>query len=108
MQAGSKKSLPNPEIFIYLCYKKSSKQMALRIRKDGRILCAAMHPPQNGDTYIDDGLHYEMSVIHKVIASEPHEKHQISGEWWWTGNIPKGVKVSEFYLKSKKVPKLLK
>ena len=72
--------------------------MALRIRQDGRILCAAMHPALPGDTYIDDGLHYEMSVIHKVIAAEPWEKHQLSGQWWWRGNIPAGVTIDPFYL----------
>lgn len=72
--------------------------MALRIRKDGRILCAAIHPVEIGDTYIDDGLHYEMSVIHKVIGSELMEKHKESGQWWWTGNIPNGIEIDEFYL----------
>ncbi len=72
--------------------------MALRIRKDGRILCAAMHPAELGDTYIDDGLHYEMSVIHKVIGAEASDKHNDNGRWYWTGNIPAGVGVDEFYL----------
>jgi hypothetical protein len=72
--------------------------MALRIRKDGRILCAAIHPKEEGDTYIDDGLHYEMSVIHKVIGSEPADLHAKSGQWWWLGNIPEGVRIDSFYL----------
>lgn len=72
--------------------------MALRIRKDGRILCAAMHKAEKGDTYIPDPLHYQMSAIHKVIGSEPMERHKDSGEWWWTGNIPKGIEVDEYYL----------
>ena len=67
--------------------------MALRIRKDGRILCAAMHNEEEGDTYIDDNLHYEMSVIHRVIRAEPHDQHMKSGEWWWDGNIPEGITV---------------
>lgn len=50
--------------------------MALRIRKDGRILCAAMHPPEENDTYIDDRSHYRLSVIHKVIGSEPWDYHK--------------------------------
>lgn len=65
--------------------------MALRIRKDGRILCAALHPKEEGDTYIDDGLHYEMSVIHRVIVTEPNDKHMIRGEWWWAGNVPADI-----------------
>lgn len=59
--------------------------MALRIRKDGRIFCAALHPPKDGDTYIDDGLHYEMSVIHRVIYTDPEPIHSQHGEWWWSG-----------------------
>lgn len=31
--------------------------MALRVRKDGRILCAAKSKPEEGDIYIDDGIH---------------------------------------------------
>lgn len=72
--------------------------MAVRIRKDGRILCAALHPPEEGDTYIDDGLHYQMSVEHRVIGTEPEPKHSTHGEWWWLGNVPEGVKIAAFYL----------
>lgn len=67
--------------------------MALRIRSDGRILCAALSKPEDGDTYIDDGLHYQMSVIHRVIVTEPHEKHTQHGQWWWIGNVPNGVEI---------------
>ncbi|KKM13696.1 hypothetical protein LCGC14_1713570 [marine sediment metagenome] len=69
--------------------------MALRIRKDGRILCAAAHPAEPGDTYIDDALHYEMSVIHKVIVTEPFEYHQRHGQWWWAGDIPEDVQIED-------------
>ena len=31
--------------------------MALRVRKNGRILCAAKSLPEKGDMYIDDGIH---------------------------------------------------
>ncbi len=71
--------------------------MALRIRKDGSILCAAIHPPLEGDTYIDDALHYEMSVILRVIGTEEHEKHIKHGQWWWMGNIPEDKDIDEFY-----------
>jgi hypothetical protein len=70
--------------------------MAVRIRKDGRILCAAMHEAKEGDTYIDDGLHYHLSVEKKVLVTEPHERHKESGEWWWKGNAPETV--DPFYL----------
>ena len=47
--------------------------MAVRIRESGLILCAAMHPAEPGDTYIDDGLHYTLSVESKVLVTEPME-----------------------------------
>jgi len=72
--------------------------MALRIRKDGRILCAVMHKKELGDTYIHDGLHYWLSVGEKILVTEPHERHQYRGEWWWVGNVPNGIMVDEFYL----------
>lgn len=71
--------------------------MALRVRADGRVLCAAMHPPELGDVYIDDGLHYRLSVEARVLVTEPmhsdagrggHERH---GEWWWHGQVPPDV-----------------
>jgi hypothetical protein len=65
--------------------------MALRIRKDGTILCAAIHGAEDGDTYIDDALHYEMSVIHKVIVTESIERHMQHGQWWWVGNVPSEI-----------------
>ena len=56
--------------------------MAIRIRKNGRIFCAAMFPEEPGDTYINDQLHYHLSVEENVLVAEPHERHKISGEWW--------------------------
>lgn len=64
--------------------------MALRIRKDGRILCAAMHKREPGDTYINDKLSYEMTVEHKVLVTD--EKHS---EWWWAGNVPANIEIEE-------------
>jgi hypothetical protein len=71
--------------------------MAVRIRKDGHIVCAAMHPPMPGDTYIDDGLHYLLSAEKKLLVTEPMEQHRVRGEWWWAGNVPDDVRVEEFY-----------
>jgi len=73
--------------------------MALRIRKNGRVLCAVMHTEEPGDTYIDDTLHYEMSAVHKALVTEEHEQHQHRGEWWWAGNVPTGIVIAEYYLK---------
>lgn len=71
--------------------------MAVRIRKDGTILCAAMHPAEPGDTYIPDGLHYQLSVIEKVLVAEPWDQHQHCGQWWWAGNVPAGIGIDAFY-----------
>ena len=57
--------------------------MALRIRTDGRVLCAAMHKGKKGDFYINDGLHYHLSQIAKVLWTDPMPKHSEHGEWWW-------------------------
>ena len=71
--------------------------MSLRIREDGRILCAAMHPEKPGDTYIHDGISYRLTVELRAIVSEPmhsnvgrggHAKH---GEWWWANDVPVDV-----------------
>jgi len=72
--------------------------MALRIRKCGKILCAAMHESEHGDMYIDDFLHYCLSANLKVIVTEPHIKHQFRGEWWWYDSIPNDVEIEDFYL----------
>jgi hypothetical protein len=69
--------------------------MALRIRSDGRVLCAAHHPEEPGDTYINDGLHYAMSVDHGVLLTLPMPMHAQPGphmgQWWWRGQAPHGV-----------------
>ena len=72
--------------------------MALRIRKKGRILCAALHPAKPGDTYLDDCLHYRLAAEAKVLVTEAMEKHRPRGEWWWRGNVPAGIEVDDFYL----------
>jgi hypothetical protein len=72
--------------------------MALRVRKDGRVLCAAMHPQEEGDMYVSDRLHYYLSVERKVLVTEPHEHHKNRGEWWWLNAIPSDVSIDSFYL----------
>lgn len=57
--------------------------MALRIRKSGQIVCAAMHPPEAGDTYIPDNLSYQMTVENEVLTTD--ESHSEHGLWWWSG-----------------------
>tara|TARA_Y100000815_G_scaffold59143_3_gene47789 strand:+ start:2231 stop:2443 length:213 start_codon:yes stop_codon:yes gene_type:complete len=70
--------------------------MAIRVRSDGTMLCAAMHPEMPGDTYVDDTLHYTMSVEHRVLVTEPHEKHRRRGEWWWRNSVPDDVEVEDW------------
>lgn len=55
--------------------------MALRWRKTGEILCAAKSKPEPGDCYIDDRLHYELSVIQKTIVPAANEGE--TGQWSW-------------------------
>ena len=71
--------------------------MAVRIRKDGRIYCAALHRELPGDAYIDDGVHYYLSVERKVLVTEPFEQHARRGEWWWKGQQPEDVVIDDFY-----------
>ncbi len=71
--------------------------MAVRIREDGRIFCAAKHPEKPNDTYINDHLHYRLSVELKVLVTEPHEEHSEHGEWWWIDEIPKDVIIDWWY-----------
>lgn len=75
--------------------------MAVRIRKDGRVLCAAMHPAEEGDCYVNDSVHYALSVEAKVLVTEPHEQHKDRGEWWWVNAIPASVEIDAFYLEKK-------
>jgi hypothetical protein len=79
--------------------------MAVRIRRDGRILCAAMHPEEPSDLYINDSLHYHLSVEAKVLVTEPHERHKERGEWWWAGRQPDDVEIDLFYLEGPMLPK---
>ena len=71
--------------------------MALRIRADGRVLCAAHHSAEPGDTYLDDAMHYFLSVEAHVLVTEPIERHRERGEWWWAGNVPAGVVIDPIY-----------
>ena len=71
--------------------------MAVRIRKSGEIVCAAMHPEEPGDTYLNDGLHYKLSVELKVLVAEPMLRHARDGRWWWRNEVPNDREVDAFY-----------
>lgn len=72
--------------------------MALWIRRDGSILCAAMYSDELGDIYLDDTIHEHLSLVTKVLVTESHESHSVRGEWWWINAIPSGVIIDPFYL----------
>ena len=46
--------------------------MAVRVRKTGEVVCAAMFPEEEGDTYLDDGVHYCLAVQLRAMAPLPH------------------------------------
>lgn len=72
--------------------------MAVRIREGGApIACAAMHPELPGDTYISDGLAYRLSAEYGVLVSEPMERHQHDGLWWWWDEVPEGREPDAIY-----------
>lgn len=72
--------------------------MALRIRKNGKIMCAALNKKNDGDLYIDDALHYHLSVEVKVLVTTENDTHiSMGGEWWWKGQEPKNVIIDQFY-----------
>ncbi len=64
--------------------------MAIRWRKDGRLLCAAMSKEEDGDTYINDGLHYQLSVISRAILADV--EHETNGLWHWIHNEHKRLR----------------
>jgi len=55
--------------------------MAIRWRKNGVLICAAMSEAEPGDTYINDGLHYQLSVVTRAIVADP--QHKENGLWHW-------------------------
>lgn len=72
--------------------------MALRIRLDGRILCAALNKKEEGDVYLNDSIHYQLSVEEKVLVTTENDYHMKNGgEWWWKGREPKHIIIDKFY-----------
>ena len=55
--------------------------MAIRWRRDGRLVCAAMSKEESNDTYIDDRVHYQLSVITRAIIAD--DDHKSNGLWHW-------------------------
>ena len=61
--------------------------MALRWRKDGKLLCAAESKPEEGDTYLDDRVHYHLSEILYVIKPIG-EGDDFGKSWKWRFSLP--------------------
>jgi hypothetical protein len=40
-----------------------------------------MSEPEEGDTYIGDRLHYQLSVISRAILADIN--HEENGKWYW-------------------------
>ena len=59
--------------------------MSLRWRKNGDLLCGAKHEAQEHDTYINDLLHYKLSVELKVVI--PRDNEHESGIWYWINEV---------------------
>ena len=75
--------------------------MAVRVREDGEIVCAAMHPAQPGDYYIDDGFHYLLSVeLHALVTDADHlDRPGFKGHglWWWIDEVPEGIEIDRWW-----------
>ena len=72
--------------------------MAIRIRKTGKIVCAALNKEEPGDVYLDDAIHYILSVNYKILVTTENDHHmRTGGEWWWKGYEPKNIVIDSFY-----------
>jgi len=55
--------------------------VSLRWRAYGELVCAAKFPEEPDDCYIDDRLHYQLSVISRCIVADVN--HEQNGLWYW-------------------------
>ncbi len=56
--------------------------MSLRIRRiTGEILCAAKHPKEEGDLYIDDWWQYFLAVDNRIIIPDADEAETGRHHW---------------------------
>ena len=70
--------------------------MAVRLRKDCRVVCAAMHPEEPGDVYLHDGIHGHLArarilVTEAMLDPAGRGGHAAHGEWWWRTDVPADV-----------------
>lgn len=55
--------------------------MAIRWRKNGTLLCAAQSEAEGDDTYINDRLHYQLTVISRALLPDP--AHEVNARYHW-------------------------
>ena len=55
--------------------------MSIRWRKTGELLCGAKSKMMNDDCYIDDRLHYQLSIELGIIYPDKNESE--NGLWHW-------------------------
>ena len=59
--------------------------MSLRWRKTGELLCGAKSEKMGNDCYINDILHYELSIEQKCIVADKNESD--NGLWHWVHGV---------------------
>ncbi len=59
--------------------------MSLRWRVTGELLCGAKSEPMDGDCYIDDRLHYHLSLTGVI---KPDMEEAENGLWHWRESRP--------------------
>jgi len=59
--------------------------MSLRWRKDNTLICGAKSKKEKDDCYIDDRLHYKLSLEEQVVI--PNVDENITGLWKWRSEI---------------------
>jgi len=67
--------------------------MSIRWRLNGDLLCAAVTEPEEDDCYIDDRLHYQLSVISRAIVADVN--HEENGLWHWVHNEGERIRGSK-------------
>ena len=64
--------------------------MALRVRANGDIVCAALHGEEAGDTYIPDNISEVLTGCtgeEPVLITDKEPIHSTHGRWFWAGRI---------------------
>ncbi|KKM73444.1 hypothetical protein LCGC14_1410420 [marine sediment metagenome] len=64
--------------------------MSIRWRVGGVMICAATSEAEPSDCYIDDRLHYQLSVVSRAIIADVD--HETNGLWHWVHEEGKGLR----------------